>query len=53
MAEPLKLGLVGAGAIAQSYTKALEDCAFARLVGIADTRAEAAAAAAESMSCVS
>ena len=51
MSEPLKLGLVGAGAIAQSYTKALEGCSFARLVGIADTRAEAAVAAAESMGC--
>ncbi len=51
MSEPLKLGLVGAGAIAQSYTKAMEDCTFARLVGIADTRVEAAAAAAESMGC--
>ncbi len=53
MSEPLKVGLVGAGAIAQSYTKALEDCTFARLVGIADTRAEAAAAAAEAMGCES
>lgn len=53
MSEPLKLGLVGAGAIAQSYTKAMEECSFARLVGIADTRAEAAAAAAESMGCAS
>jgi len=53
MTEPLKLGLVGAGAIAQSYTKALEDSVIARLVGIADTRAEAAAAAAETMNCES
>lgn len=53
MTEPLKLGLVGAGAIAQSYTKALEDSESARLVGIADTRAEAAAAAAETMNCES
>ena len=43
MAEPLKLGLIGAGTIAQSYLKALEhDFPAARLVAVADSRAEAA-----------
>jgi predicted dehydrogenase len=51
MAEPLRLGLVGAGAIAQSYIKALEESPLARWVGIADVRPEAAAAAAELMGC--
>ena len=51
MAEILRLGLVGAGAIAQSYFKATEDRPEVRWVGIADVRAEAAAAAAESIGC--
>jgi predicted dehydrogenase len=51
MTDPLRLGLVGAGAIAQSYIKALEGSSLARWVGIADVRPEAAAAAAELMGC--
>jgi predicted dehydrogenase len=51
MAELLKLGLVGAGAIAQSYIKAVEDNGMASWVGIADIRPEAARAAAEAMGC--
>ncbi len=51
MADPLRLGLVGAGAIAQSYIKGLEGSPLARWVGIADVRPEAAAAAAELMGC--
>ncbi len=49
----MRLGLVGAGAIAQSYTKAVEGLPCVRLVGIADLRAEAAGAAAETMECES
>ena len=53
MRERLKLGLVGAGAIAQSYIKAVEDCPTAEWTGIADVRVEAAEAAAETMGCQS
>lgn len=42
-----KLGIVGAGAIAQAYLTVLKDCDFARIVAVADPRAEAAGAAAE------
>jgi predicted dehydrogenase len=51
MADKLKLGLVGAGAIAQSYIKAVEDSPVAAWAGIADVRADAAAAAGETMGC--
>jgi predicted dehydrogenase len=43
MTEPLRLGLVGAGAIARTYVEALQDHPKARLVAVADVRAEAAA----------
>lgn len=49
--EPLRLGLVGAGAISQAYIKALEGRTFARWAGMADTRPDAAKAAAETMGC--
>lgn len=51
MSDALRLGLVGAGAIAQSYFKSTENCPQVQWVGIADVRAEAAAAAAESIGC--
>lgn len=51
MAEPLRLGLVGAGAISQAYIKALEGSPLARWAGMTDLRAEAAKAAAETMGC--
>ena len=51
MPDTLRLGLVGAGAIAQSYIKALEGSSLGRWVGIADVRREAAEAAAELMGC--
>jgi predicted dehydrogenase len=53
MLKKLKLGLVGAGAISQSYIKAVEDCSIAQWAGIADVRADAAKAAAEAMGCES
>jgi predicted dehydrogenase len=53
MTDILRLGLIGAGAIAQSYIKALEDSARATWAGIADIRVDAASAAAETMGCES
>jgi predicted dehydrogenase len=43
----LKLGLVGAGGIAQSWAQALQGDPCAQLVGVADTRFDAAKALAE------
>jgi predicted dehydrogenase len=53
VADRLKLGLIGAGAIAQSYIKAVEDSPHAAWAGIADVRFDAASAAAEAMGCES
>lgn len=53
MIEPVRLGLVGAGAIAQTYVNAIEGCDEARLVGVADSRVEAASAIAERFGCPS
>ncbi len=46
-----KIGLVGVGAIAQTYLKALEATSFARIAGVADVRADAARSAAEAARC--
>jgi predicted dehydrogenase len=51
MTERLKFGLIGAGAIAQTYAPAFEQCATATVVAVADTRKEAAAAMAERLKC--
>ncbi|HKE11856.1 MAG TPA: Gfo/Idh/MocA family oxidoreductase [Myxococcota bacterium] len=44
---PLSFGLIGAGAIAQSYVQAMRDMPEARITGVADVRPEAAKAQAE------
>ncbi len=49
----LRFGLIGAGAIAQTYVQAFARSSAARLVAIADTRREAAAALAAKAGCAS
>lgn len=51
--EPLRLGLVGVGAIAQSYGQAMQQMKDVRLVGVADVRLEAARSMGEAFSCPS
>ena len=51
MADRLTFGLIGTGAIAQTYAPAFEQCETARVVGVADTRMEAAGALAERLKC--
>lgn len=52
MPAPLRLGLVGTGAIARTHIDALRDVPFARLTAVADLDPKAAAAAAGSAGCV-
>lgn len=49
--NPLRIGLVGAGAIAQTYLQAFASTEKAELVAVADTRPEAAQAMAEAAGC--
>jgi predicted dehydrogenase len=49
--DKLKFGLVGAGSIAQAYAQAFENSDAARLVAVADVRAEVARALAEGLGC--
>ncbi len=51
MSGKVKFGLIGAGAIAQSYLSAFENVEEATLVAIADIDAEAAKTKAKSMKC--
>jgi predicted dehydrogenase len=51
MTSRMKLGLIGAGGIAQTYVQALAQSETAELVGVADVRPGAAEALAERMGC--
>lgn len=51
MRKKLRFGIVGAGAVAQSYVLAFEQCEDAEIVAIADIRAEAANAVAQGIRC--
>ncbi|MEM7582329.1 MAG: Gfo/Idh/MocA family oxidoreductase [Acidobacteriota bacterium] len=51
MSDRLRFGLVGAGAIAQTYAQAFSDSQEAVAVAVADVRPEAAEALAERLSC--
>lgn len=51
--KKIRFGLVGAGAIAQSYVQAFESCEEAALVAVADNRREAARAVAARIGCAS
>lgn len=51
MSAPLRFGLVGAGGIAQSYVQVFEPYESAGIVGVADTRVEAARSTAEELGC--
>jgi predicted dehydrogenase len=51
MSGPLRIGLVGAGGIAQAYVSVLRDLDEAVVVGVVDPRPEAAQAAAAALGC--
>src|SRR5438045_5874868 len=51
--KKLRFGLVGAGAIAQAYLQAFENCEEAGIVAVTDCRPEAARIVAEQMKCLS
>jgi predicted dehydrogenase len=53
MTAKMRFGLIGAGAIAHTYGQAFAQSETSELVGVADVRAEAAAALAERMHCPS
>ncbi len=50
-ASELRFGLVGAGAIAQTYAQIFRENGCGRIIGVADVRREAAAAVAEVLGC--
>ena len=49
--KPIRFGIVGAGAISQGYGQAFQTCDEATVVGVADTRPEAARSLAEVLDC--
>ncbi len=53
MIAPLRIGLIGAGGIAQAYVEVLRGLELVRVVAVVDTRVEAAASVAEALRCPS
>jgi len=51
--QKLNFGIVGAGAIANSYVQAFQSCNLARVAAVADVRPEAARTLAEALRCAS
>src|SRR5262245_30284715 len=51
MSTKMRVGLIGAGGIAQTYVQALTQSATAELVGVVDVRSSAAEALAERIGC--
>ena len=51
MSEPLRFGLIGAGAIAKAYVAVFEACDSARIVAVADPVEQRARALAEMLDC--
>jgi predicted dehydrogenase len=51
MIKKLRFGIVGAGAIAQTYAQSFQKCNHASVVAVADVRREAANALAEGLHC--
>ena len=51
MSKKIKIGMIGAGAIAQAYAQSLTNCEHAELAAVVDVRKEAAEAVAESHGC--
>jgi predicted dehydrogenase len=51
--SPVRFGLVGAGAISQSYALAFESCAIAQVVAVSDTNLAAAQELAHKLKCKS
>lgn len=50
-AESIRIGIVGAGRIAQTYAQVLAGSDLVQVLGVADTRADAARAMAETLNC--
>ena len=51
MSKKIKIGMIGAGAIAQAYAQSFTNCEHAELAAVVDVRKEAAEAVAESHGC--